>query len=70
MKRLWPILLIFSVLFSACSTAKFYMNQQDYDTAIGVAVQKLIKNKKNWREALVLEESYKAAMTKDNLRIA
>jgi hypothetical protein len=70
MKRLWSILLIFSVLLSACSTAKFYMNQQDYDTAIGVAVQKLIKNKKNWREALVLEESYKAAMTKDNLRIA
>jgi len=57
------------ILLNACAVSKYYYNEGDYDTAIGVAVSKLKNNSKNWREALVLEKAYNESFTKDLARI-
>ncbi|MEI6313072.1 MAG: hypothetical protein WCP57_12495 [Bacteroidota bacterium] len=68
-KYIYFSLLSFLVLLNACAFSKYYYNEGDYETAIGVAVSKLKNNSKNWREALVLEKAYNEAFSKDMARI-
>ena len=68
-KYLYFSLLSIVIFLNACAFSKYYYNEGDYETAIGVAVSKLKNNSKNWREALVLEKAYNEAFSKDIARI-
>lgn len=69
MTRIYTILLL-SLFISACASTKKSFDRQDYDGAVSIVVDKLLKNKKiKDEEILLLEEAYYRALEKDKSKI-
>ena len=64
MKKIVYILLTL-FLFSSCNVAKSYLKRGDFDGAVKVAAQKLMRNKNKKVTLEVLIEAYPKAVTKD-----
>lgn len=69
MNRFYISLLALGILFASCQNSKKLLNSGNYDAAIGLATRKLIKDKKNEKQILTLEEAFKKAVARDNSRI-
>ncbi len=54
---------------SSCAYSKFYYEQGDLETAINTSASRLRSNPNNWREAMILEKSYKESFDKTMDRI-
>ena len=63
-KPLFFIAFILSTVMG-CSSSKYYMQSGAYDEAVYAAINSLRNNKKNEKEALRLEESYRITQEKD-----
>lgn len=69
MTRIYTILFL-SILLSACTSTKKSFDKQNYDGAISIVVDKLLKNKKiKDDEIILLEEAYYRALEKDKSKI-
>lgn len=69
MKRLLPLVFIFAIILSGCSSSKKQLQKGNYDTAIAKAVKQLRKDNSDVKQIDILERSYKVANDQDNERI-
>jgi len=69
-KYMIHFLLIMSVVFTSCMSAKSYFNKGYYDMAIQKSSQKLMKKPEKEKHILILHKSYNIANQKDNDRIS
>jgi len=63
------ILLMFTILFSSCTSSSKLMRRGNYDAAIAKSVRKLAKNPNNQKEIITLERAYNIANEQNQERI-
>lgn len=69
MNRFLIYIIAFSVLLISCQSSKKMLNSGNYDGAIDLATRKLIKDKNNDSQILILEDAFKKDADRDNARI-
>ena len=69
MKRILPLLLLTSLLFSGCGSSKRQLQTGNYPAAVDKAVRELRRNPNNRQEAENLQRAYVIANEQDNERI-
>lgn len=69
MKRIVPIFLLLSILFSGCGSSKKQLQKGNYDAAIDKAVRDLRRDPRDEKQALILSQSYRIANEQDNERV-
>lgn len=69
MKRILPLLLVTTLLFSGCGSSKRQMQTGNYPAAVDKAVRELRRNPNNKQEAEILQRAYVIANDQDNDRI-
>jgi len=70
MKTIISTIVIIVFLLASCTSSKKYLEQGQYDSAVRLAVKKLMKNPNKEKDILVLEKAYPLAIQKDNDRIS
>jgi hypothetical protein len=69
MKRIVPLVFIFTVILSGCGSSKKQLQKGNYNAAIEKAVKQLRKDPKDADQIDILSQSYKIANEQDNERI-
>jgi len=69
MKRILPIIFIFTIILSGCSSSKKQLQKGNYNAAIEKAVKQLRKDPKDVKQIDILTQSYNIANEQDNERI-
>ena len=69
MKRLLPLIVICTIIFSGCGSSKKQLQRGNYDAAIDKAVKQLRKDPKDEKQIEILDRSYKVACDQDNERV-
>jgi predicted transcriptional regulator YdeE len=69
MKRIVPLVFIFTILLSGCGSSKKQLQKGNYDAAIQKAVKQLRKEPKDIEQIDILNQAYKVANEQDNERI-
>ncbi|MFO7574000.1 MAG: hypothetical protein R6W67_02440 [Bacteroidales bacterium] len=69
MKKILPLLLMTTLLFSGCGSSKRQMQTGNYPAAVEKAVRELRRNPNNKQEAEILQRAYVIANDQDNDRI-
>lgn len=69
MKRLLPLLVICTIIFSGCGSSKKQLQRGNYDAAIDKAVKQLRKDPRDEKQIEILDRSYRVACDQDNERV-
>jgi hypothetical protein len=69
MKKIYPLVLILTILLGSCGTSKKHLERGNYDAAIDKAVRQLRKDPRDIKQINILERSYRIANEQDNERI-
>lgn len=69
MKRILPVFIILTILFSGCGSSKKQLSKGNYDAAIDKAVKELRRDRDDEKQIEILSESYRVANELDQERI-
>jgi hypothetical protein len=69
MKRILPVFIIVTILFSGCGSSKKQLSKGNYDAAIDKAVKELRRDRDDEKQIEILSESYRVANELDQERI-
>mgnify|MGYP001033637061 CR=1 FL=1 len=69
MKRILPVFIILTILFSGCVSSKKQLSKGNYDAAIDKAVRELRRDRDDAKQIEILSESYRVANELDQERI-
>ncbi|MFO7620298.1 MAG: hypothetical protein R6W81_03420 [Bacteroidales bacterium] len=69
MKKIYPLVLILTILLGGCGSSKKHLERGNYDAAIDKAVRQLRKDPRDNKQINILERSYNIANEQDNERI-
>ncbi|MBW6502348.1 MAG: hypothetical protein K0B05_13240 [Bacteroidales bacterium] len=69
MKKIYPLVLILTILLGSCGSSKKHLERGNYDAAIDKAVRQLRKDTRDTKQINILERSYNIANEQDNERI-
>ena len=69
MKRILPVFITLTILFSGCGSSKKQLSKGNYDAAIDKAVKELRRDRDDEKQIEILSESYRVANELDQERI-
>lgn len=69
MKKIYPLVLILTILLGGCGSSKKQLERGNYDAAIDKAVRQLRKDPRDNKQINILERSYNIANEQDNERM-
>jgi len=69
MKKILPVFIILTILFSGCGSSKKQLSKGNYDAAIDKAVKELRRDRDDEKQIEILSESYRVANELDQERI-
>jgi hypothetical protein len=69
MKKILPVFIILTILFSGCGSSKKQLSKGNYDAAIDKAVKELRRDRDDEKQIEILSESYRVANELDLERI-
>jgi len=69
MRKIYPLVLILTILLGGCGSSKKHLERGNYDAAIDKAVRQLRKDPRDNKQINILERSYNIANEQDNERM-